>query len=54
MGLRIGNRTQFHILLWIAFKEHPTMCHQPYYDSSSDAKVIILFERAKFFRYFFF
>ena len=46
-GLRIGNRTLFHILLWIAFKERPMMCHQPYYDSSSGAKVIILFERNK-------
>ena len=47
-GLRIGNRTQFHILLWIAFKEHPMLSHQPYYGSSSGAKVIILFERTKF------
>ena len=53
-GLRIRNRTQFRILLWNAFKEHPTMCHQPYYGSSSGAKVIISFERAKSIRLFFF
>ena len=46
-GLRIGDRTQFHILLWIAFNEHPMLSLQPYYGSSSGAKVIILFERSK-------
>jgi hypothetical protein len=35
-------------------EEHPTMCHQPYYGSSSGAKAIILFESAKSIRYFFF
>ena len=30
-GLRIGDRIQFHILLWNAFNEHPTVSHQPYY-----------------------
>ena len=30
IGLRIGNRTQFHILLWIAFNEHPMLSHQPF------------------------
>ena len=29
MGLRFGDRTQFHILLWIAFKEPMTQSHQP-------------------------
>ena len=52
-GLRIGNRTQFHILLWNAFNEHPTMTHQPYYGSSSGAKVIISFERTKSIHIFF-
>jgi hypothetical protein len=46
-GLRIGNRTQFHILLWIAFNEHPMMCHQPFYGSSSGAKVIISLDTTK-------
>ena len=57
-GLRIGDRTQFHILppkgrsvaLQSAInciKEHPMMSQQPYYDSSSGAKVIILFEWTK-------
>ena len=43
----LGNRTQFHILLCIAFNEHPMMCHQPFYDSPSGAKVIILFQLTK-------
>jgi len=49
-GLRISNRTQFHILppkgrsvaLQSAInciKEHPMLSQQPYYDSSSGAKV---------------
>ena len=46
-GLRIGDRTQFHVLLWIAFKEHPMLSHQPFYDSPSGAKVIIPSELAK-------
>ena len=29
-GLRIGNRTQFHILLWIAFNEHLMLSLQPF------------------------
>jgi hypothetical protein len=49
MGLRIGNRTQFHVLLWIAFKEHPMLSHQPFYDSPSGAKVIIFFKLPKTF-----
>ena len=53
-GLRIGNHTQFHILLWIAFKEHPTVSHQPFYDSSSGAKVNNSSERAKSIHIFFF
>ena len=53
-GLRIGNRTQFHILLWIAFKKHPTLSHQPYYGSSSGAKVNILFQLSKSIHTFFF
>ena len=51
-GLRIGNRTQFHILLWIAFKERPMMCHQPYYDSSSGAKLRISEQNTKIFEDF--
>ena len=53
-GLRIGNRTQFHILLWNAFNEHPMLSHQPYYGSSSGAKVTISFEKAKSIHIFFF
>ena len=54
MGLRFGNRTQFHILLWNAFNEHPMLSHQPYYGSSSGAKVTISFEKAKSIHIFFF
>jgi hypothetical protein len=54
MGLRIGNRTQFHVLLWIAFKEHPMLSHQPFYDSPSGAKVNNSSERAKSIHIFFF
>ena len=77
-GLRIGDRTQFHILppkgrsvaLQSAIncirssyarllptgrkKEHPTVSHQPYYDPSSGAKVIILFQLSKSIHTFFF
>ena len=56
------NSTFFHlkvevwlrILLWNAFNEHPMMCHQPYYGSSSGAKVIILFQLSKSIHTFFF
>ena len=35
-------------------KEHPTVSHQPYYDPSSGAKVIILFQLSKSIHTFFF
>ena len=35
-------------------KEHPTVSHQPYYGSSSGAKVIILFQSSKSIHTFFF
>ena len=54
IGLRFGNRTQFHILLWNAFNEHPMLSYQPYYGSSSGAKVTISFEKAKSIHIFFF
>ena len=38
-GLRIRDRSQFHVLHQIAFKELPTMSHQPFNDSLSGAKV---------------
>ncbi len=49
------NSTFFHLkvevwrcnLLWNVFNEHPMMCHQPFYDSSSDAKVNRLSEMTK-------
>jgi len=34
-------------------KEHPMKCHQPFYGSSSGAKVIIPFELAKLIGYMF-
>ena len=59
MGLRIGDRTQFRILppkgrsvaLQSAInciKEHPMLCQQPYYDSSSGAKLRISEQNTKF------
>ena len=54
MGLRIGDRSQFHILLWNALNEHPMMCHQPFYDPSSGVMVIILSERTKSIHFFLF
>ena len=50
------NSTFFHLkvevwrcnLLWIAFKEHPTLSHQPYYDPSSGAKLRISEQNTKF------
>ena len=65
MGLRIGDRTQFHILppegrsvaLQSAInciKEHPMLSHQPFYDSPSGAKVNNSSERAKSIHIFFF
>ena len=39
IGLRTGDRSPFYVLLQIAFNEHPTLSHQPSYDSMSGAKV---------------
>ena len=44
---RIGDRTQFHVLHQIAFKELLTLGHQPFYDSLSGPKVQLYFEIAK-------
>ena len=50
------NSTFFHLkvevwrcnLLWIAFKEHPMLSQQPYYGSSSGAKLRISEQNTKF------
>jgi len=65
MGLRIGNRTQFRILppkgrsvasqsAINCIKEHLMLRHQPYYGSSSGAKVNNSSERTKSIHIFFF
>ena len=46
-GLRTRDCSQFHVLHQIAFKELLTQSHQPFYDPSSNAKVIHFFESTK-------
>ena len=57
-GLRIGDRTQFHVLppkgrsvalqsAMNCFNEHTTLSHQPFYDSLSNAKVHRICETTK-------
>ena len=62
-GLRIGDRTQFHVLppkgrsvalqsAMNCFNEHPTLSHQPFHDSTSGAKVYRICETTKLLRDF--
>ena len=46
-GLRFGDRSQFHVLLWIAFKELRLRATSRFYDPSSGAKVRRFFEITK-------
>jgi len=39
-GLRFGDRSQFYILLEIAFNEHLTMSHQPFLMTLAECKGI--------------
>jgi len=51
-GLRFGNRTQFHILLWNALNEHPMMCHQPFLWLIIGCKVTNKWAKYQIFEYF--